>query len=302
MNSSSIRYLLTEGGNNIKANRQMSIASIGVLIACMLLMGIAVLFTININSMMGFIENNNEVVVFIEGDASNSKIQTLGEKLKNDSNIFDCVYVSKEDALQAQMALMAEAASLLEGLSGSENPLPDSYTIKIKDLALIEQTLARIEAMDDVDYASAPTEIAKTLVDIKNGIMIGGVFIVAILGVVSIIIIANTIKVTIFNRRKEISIMKCVGATDAFIRIPYLIEGMIIGSIASLFSFGFLWGGYEYSLSTLQSNPTSWSVLIADYLIPFNQISVNMFVGFTTTGVTFGLLGSLFFVNRYLQV
>ncbi len=302
MNSSSVKYLVCEGGNNIKANHQMSMASIGVLIACMLLMGVAVLFTVNINSIMGFIENNNEAVVFVESGTSYSKVQSLGEKLKNDSNIFGCEFISKEDALKSQMLLMADAASLLEGLSGDENPLPDSYTIKIKDLSLIDQTIARVETMEGVDYVAAPTEVAKTLVDIKNGVMVGGLFIVTILGVVSIIIISNTIKVTIYNRRREINIMKYVGATDAFIRIPYLIEGMIIGIIASFFSFGFLWLGYDYSLTVLQENPTAWSLLITDYLIPFNQISVSMFIGFTTAGVMFGLLGSLFFVNKYLRV
>ena len=302
MHSSSFGYLLCEGGRNIKGNRQMSIASIGILIACMLLIGVAVLFSLNITSIMGYMEDTNEVVVFIEGDANQATVDSLGKDLKAHSNIFSSEFISKDDALDSQMELMEDAAGLLEGLRGDENPLPDSFVVKITDLAVLEETVTWIDTLNGVDYAAAPTEVAQTLVDIKNGIMVGGVFIVGILGMVSIIIIGNTIKVTVFNRRKEISIMKYVGATDSFIRIPYLVEGMIIGTTSAFFSFGFLWIGYEYSMKLLGETSSSWIMLIYDYFIQFADIASVMFLGFMIAGLAFGLLGSLFFVNRYLKV
>lgn len=302
MTSSSLGYLLCEGGRNIKANRQMSIASIGVLVACMLLIGAAVLFSINVNAVMGYVESINEVVVFVDDDASDDTTEKLGKSLKEDANISSSQYVSKEDALKIQMELMLDAAGLLSGLDGDENPLPASYRISIKNLEDLTATIARIDALDGVDYVSASADIASTLVDIKHGITTAGVFIVAILGMVSVIIISNTVKVTIFNRRKEISIMKYVGATDSFIRIPFLVEGVIIGLTSAILAYGFLWLGYEYTMEWLAKTQSSWLMVAYQNLIPFTDVSLSILGGFTLAGGAFGILGSLFFVSKYLKV
>jgi len=302
MTSSSFGYLLCEGGRNIRANKQMSIASIGVLVACMLLIGTSILFSMNVNSIMGYVESMNEAVVFIKDSASTEEIEALGSELKNMSNISKITYVSKEDALKLQMDTMQDAAGLLEGLVGEENPLPASYRIKIKDLSDLTNTVSSVNSMVAVDYVSAPTDVATTLVDIKRGVTIAGIFIVSILGMVSVIIISNTIKVTIFNRRREISIMKYVGATDAFIRIPFLVEGVIIGIVSAIIAFSFLWLGYEYTMQWLSETPSSWMNMAYGSLIPFVDIWPIMLSGFTAAGAAFGVFGSLFFVSKYLKV
>lgn len=302
MTSSSFGYLLCEGGRNIKANRQMSLASIGVLVACMLLIGVAVLFSLNVNSIMGYVESINEVVVFVKDDTSLDITEQLGKQLKADDNISTAKYVSKEDALQIQMELMQDAAGLLSGLDGDENPLPASYRISIKDLSELAPTVKRIESFAGVDYVSASADIASTLVDIKHGVTTAGIFIVSILGMVSVIIISNTVKVTIFNRRKEINIMKYVGATDAFIRIPFLVEGVIIGLSSAILAFGFLWLGYEYTMDWLAKTQSSWLLLAYQNLVPFSDVSMMILGGFISAGAAFGILGSLFFVSKYLKV
>ena len=302
MTLSSFGYLLKEGGRNIKANRQMSVASIGVLVACMLLIGAAVLFTMNVNSIMGYIESMNEMVVFVEDDADQATIDALGQSLKNDRNISSVTYTSKEEALEEQMGMMEDAAGLLEGLQGDENPLPASYSIQVKDLELLDETVARINNMTGVNYAVAPTDVAATLVDVKTGVSTAGLLIVAILGMVSVIIVSNTIKVTVFNRRKEISIMKYVGATDAFIRIPFLVEGMVIGLVSALLAFGLLWAGYDYVLRWLGETGSSWLQMAYANLIPFDAMALKLLSGFAGAGVGFGVLGSLFFLGRYLKV
>lgn len=302
MTLSSFGYLLKEGGRNIKANRQMSVASIGVLVACMLLIGAAVLFSMNVNSIMGYIEAMNEMVVFVQDDADQATIDALGQSLKSDRNISSVTYTSKEDALKEQMSIMEDAADLLEGLQGDENPLPASYSIQLKDLELLDETVARINNMPGVNYAVAPTDVAATLVDVKKGVSTAGFLIVAILGMVSVIIVSNTIKVTVFNRRKEISIMKYVGATDTFIRIPFLVEGMIIGLVSALLAFGLLWAGYDYVLRWLGETGSSWLQMAYANLIPFDSIGLQLLGGFTAAGVSFGVLGSLFFLGRYLKV
>ncbi|MEG2074832.1 MAG: FtsX-like permease family protein, partial [Angelakisella sp.] len=166
----------------------------------------------------------------------------------------------------------------------------------------LSETVTRIEDFDGVDYVSASADIASTLVDIKRGVTAAGVFIVAILGMVSVIIISNTIKVTIFNRRKEISIMKYVGATDMFIRIPFLVEGVLIGLTSAILAYGFLWLGYEYIMDWLAKTQSSWLMIAYQNLVPFADVSVMILLGFTAAGGAFGILGSLFFVNKYLKV
>lgn len=302
MTSSSLAYLLCEGGHNIKANRQLSIASIGVLVACMLLIGTAVLFSINVNAIMGYVESINEVVVFVDDSASSAASEKLGEALKSDKNVASTKYISKADALKSQMELMNDAAGLLSGLDGNENPFPASYRISVRNLSELSDTIERIEALDGVDYVSASADIANTLVDIKHGVTTAGVFIVAILAMVSVIIIANTIKVTIFNRRKEISIMKYVGATDMFIRIPFLVEGVIIGLTSAILAYGFLWLGYEYIMDWLSKTQSSWLTIAYQNLVPFTDVSLTILAGFTIAGSAFGILGSLFFVSKYLKV
>ncbi|MEG1688042.1 MAG: permease-like cell division protein FtsX, partial [Angelakisella sp.] len=295
-------YLLAEGGRSIKANRQMSIASIGVLVACMLLIGASVLFSLNVTAIMGYVEGMNEMVLFVKDDADQQTVDNLASMLGADSNVKSYTFISKSDALKRQMELMSDAAALLEGLDGAENPMPASFRISLKDLSLLKQTVAQLSEQQGVDYLAAPTDVASTLVDIKHGITIAGVFIVAILGMVSVIIISNTIKVTVFNRRKEISIMKYVGATDAFIRIPFLVEGVIIGLTSAVLAFGFLWAGYEYVLKWMGETSSSWLLIAYNNLVPFQQVALLLFSGFTIAGTAFGVLGSLFFVSKYLRV
>lgn len=302
MTSSSLGYLLAEGGRNIKANRQMSMASIGILVACMLLIGASVLFSLNVNAIMGYVEGLNEMVVFVADDADQATVDELDQSLRADRNVNAFTFISKSDALKLQMELMEDAAALLQGLEGDENPLPASFRVTLSDLSELDATVRRLSMLPGVDYISAPTDIATTLVDINHGVSIAGAFIVAILGAVSIIIISNTIKVTVFNRRKEISIMKYVGATDAFIRIPFLVEGIIIGLTSALLAYCFLWISYGYFIDWISQSSSSWLMIVYGQLIPFEDVSLTILAGFTSAGGAFGVLGSLFFVNRYLRV
>ena len=301
MNSSGLKYLIGEGAHNIKANRQMSLASIGVLVSCMLLIGAAVLFSLNVNAVMGYIESQNEMVVFVEDNASQTTLDQLDSQLREMRNVVSVRFVSQEDGLLDMMEQMPDSAYLLDGLL-DDNPLPASYVVQLRNLGDLENTVAQIEALPGVLQISAPTDVAATLTDIKTGVSVGGVFIVAILAMVSVIIVSNTIKVTVFNRRREINIMKYVGATDAFIRFPFMVEGMIIGLISALLSFGVLWVGYEYVIQWIGQAPSSWLQLVHQNLISFSDIALRMFFGFAAAGVGFGMAGSLFFVGRYLKV
>lgn len=301
MNGSSAKYLLGEGVRSMRENRQMSIASVGVLMACMLLIGAAVLFSVNMNALMGYVKNQNEIVAYVDLNATIEQIASLETQIEDMDNISSYVYISKEQALEESMQDLGSSAYLLDGLI-DDNPLPASFRIKVRDLERLTETVAALEETPLVYQVNAATDVVTVLLDISKGVNTGGLVIVAILAAVSILIIANTIKVTVFNRRREISIMKYVGATDAFIRIPFLVEGVIIGMISAVLAFGLLWVAYEYVLNWLGTSQSSWLLMVLESMVPFGSIAFPMLGGFAGSGAAFGLIGSLFFLRRYLKV
>ena len=305
MRGSSFGYLIKEGAKNIYANRLMSFASIGTLVACMLLIGSALLFSINVNSFVGYIEEQNEVVALISDDATEQEVEDISNQLTLIDNILDFTYVSKEQAIEEQMALYGESAFLLEDFEGEnnpENPLPNSFRLRIKDLSILSSTIMKLEAVEGIESVKAPTEVAEILSSIKRAVYSGGMFIVLILMAVSLVIIANPIKITVFNRRKEINIMKYVGATDGFIRLPFIVEGFLLGIISAVLAFGVLWVGYNYVLQVLAENPSAWINQIYQNTIPFQKVALQMAAWFGGGGIGIGVFGSMFFVNKYLKV
>ena len=301
MTLGSMRYLIGEGARNVRANRQMTIASIGVLVACMLLIGAAVLFSLNADAVVGYIESQNDVVVFVEDSASDAEAEGLAFSLQEIENVASVKYISRDEALEGQMERLGNAAYLMDALK-EDNPLPATYYVKVKDLELLGDTVAKLQELPLVMEVNSPTDMAATLVGIKKAVNYGGLAIVAILGAVSILIVSNTIKLTIFSRRKEISIMKYVGATDPFIRLPFLVEGVLIGLLSALLAFALLWVGYYYLLDWLGGGGPSWLQLAYQHLVRFEDVALRMLGGFCGAGAAFGVAGALFFVGRYLKV
>lgn len=303
MKLGSFTYLVKEGFKNIWYNRLMSFASIGVLTACLLLIGGATLLSANVSAIIGVVEDQNEIVVYLEDDLSDTKKTNLDNTIKSLSGTLQVNFVSKEQALtEQQNKVTPEYGDIFEGLQGDQNPLPDSYRIKIDDLSQLSSIVTQISAYDGVLKISAPTELASTITEIKKMINIAGFGIIILLVVVSIVIIANTIKITVFNRRKEINIMKFVGATDSFIRLPFLIEGVLLGLISAVISFVILYFGYNYIINALVANSVSWIEMMAQSLLQFNQIALPMIGCFAGAGILTGMLGSMLFVRRYLKV
>ncbi len=300
MKTSSFKYLFKEGMKSIWKNRVMSFASIGVLVACMLLIGIAILFTMNINSIVGYVEEQNEVVLILE-DVDDSRISEIETTLNNMDNVFDVRFISKEEGLIDQSEWMGGDEELLEWLE-EDNPLPDTFRLRVRDLSLLEATQNQLAALEGVEQVQAPQDVAQAVTGIKSVVYVGGIVIVGVLFVVSLLIIANTIKITVFNRRKEINIMKFVGATDGFIRMPFLIEGIMIGLISSLLSFGLLWALYSLLANKIMESTDSWISAIAPNILSFGDVWASILVIFLIIGVGIGTLGSMVFVRKHLKV
>ncbi len=302
MKFSNFKYLVKQGFSNFKENRIMSVASIGVVVSCLVIVGVCGLLALNINSFATFLGNQNEVVAYIYDDATEEQVEEVRNFLKNSENIASFDYISKEDALKEQMGYLGEYGELLESYTGENNPLPASFRCKLKDLTAIKETSDQLAALTAIEILSTPTELAGVLITIKNAAYYGGMAVLAILVFVSIVVISNTIRLTVFARRKEINIMKFVGATNGFIRLPFIVEGLIIGTIGALVTFAILSGGYWFLLDYMAKTASGWLATVWAVLIPYKDIWWQMLVLFLGFGWFIGTTGSAISMKRYLKV
>ena len=232
-------------------------------------------------------------MVFAENDATDEEVSVIGNKIKVLENIESCVFVPKDDALMAQREDMGADAALLDGLEA--NPLPDAYKVVVKDLSRFDNTVAQLKAIEGVQRVRENSDIASKLVNIRKAVTIISIGIVSLLFIVSLFIISNTIRITMFSRKLEISIMKAVGATNWFIRWPFMIEGIVLGIISCLVSFVVLIGiysGVQYICSGL----------IAQFkLVEFWDYAWYILGIFAAIGVFTGSVGSLISMGKYLK-
>lgn len=301
MRGSSFIYLIKEGFRNIYQNRVISIAAIGVLMACLLLVGSSMLFTININELVGYFESQNEIMVFLDDDVEDDDLTRLDQKLKSIANVSSATFISREEGLRDWMEELGDDGTLLEWLL-EDNPLQNSYRVTVKDLSVMEDTVGMIADIKGVDTISASNEVAHAVTGLKQAVTLGGMAVVVILAAVSLSIVANTIRITIFNRRKEISIMKYVGATDAFIRLPFLSEGILLGFISATLAFFILWGGYYAFGRWLTESALIWAELVTGRLVSFESVALRVYLSFLAAGVGIGGVGSVMFVGKYIKV
>ncbi|HPR39521.1 MAG TPA: permease-like cell division protein FtsX [Oscillospiraceae bacterium] len=303
MRIGSFFYLVGQGIRNLWKNRLMSIASIGVLISCMLLIGAAVLASVNINNMVGYLEDQSEAVVFLDDGLTDDQIEEVRKAILQSGNIVTINFVSKEDALKEMMESIGDDGVLFEAYSEDDsNNLPDTFRVTLDDVSKLSETVVYLQNLEGVDSVSAPTEVAKTITGLKKIVAVGGLVVVAILVTVSLMIIGNTIKITVFSRRKEINIMKYVGATDAFIRLPFFVEGVLLGLISAAAAYGLLYFGYDYLARWIEGNQNDWLAMIVTNLVPFSTVAMDLLKGFLIGGVGIGVAGGALFLTKHLKV
>ncbi len=298
MRLGSFTYLLKQGAKNTYLNKAMSFASVGVLTACLVLVGMAMLFSENIKNIVGFVQQQNEIVVYVEDDLPAGQEAQLDRQIRSMSNVSSVQYTSKEQAFDNQKEKLGD---LLEGYE-NEDVFPASYHVKVKDLSLINENISALNAMEGVYRVDAPTDIAEIMVKTDRGVSLGGTVIVIALLIVSLVIIINTIKITVFSRRREINIMKYVGATNKFIRMPFLVEGMILGGISALLSFFIVWYFYGQIVSAIQGDTNAWLSSATASLIPFGDFALQLLAVYLVVGVVIGGIGSLFSIRKHLKV
>lgn len=286
-------YLFREGIRSAWNNRGMSIASIGILVSCLVITGVAFLFCQNLNAVVDKIGSENVVTVYIELKTPDKEVKQIGKKLKDVGNISKIVFYSKEEGIKE---FDKQLGDIKGEFTGKENPLPDAYKITIRDLSKYDTTVKSISDIDGVLKVSDRRGIANTLTEISNIVATLGFWVVFVLGMISMFIISNAIKTTMHSRRFEISIMKSVGATDTFVRIPFVVEGLVIGVISGIISSILMKFVYEGILSTVQTKN------IALEMISFNSVVLYVFAGMVTAGALLGAMGASISIRKYLKL
>lgn len=292
----SFGYLVGEGFKNVWSHRLMSVASAGVLMACMLMIGIVGAISLNITSAVDLIEDQNVVLAFFDDDLSREEAQAATQKIAALDNIKICEFVPREEGLERQKASMGdEYAALFEWVE-NENPLPDGCQVTLEDLSRFDQTLLAIRSISGVATIRQQRDVVNKLSAIRSIINIVGVWVIALLLVIALVIVANTIKITMYTRKLEINIMKAVGATDSFIRMPFVIEGMLLGIIAGISSTGILYLLYKLAERTFAKNFGT----IASF-VPFSSFALPLLLCFVLIGACIGSLGSVLSIGKYLR-
>ena len=292
----SFGYYWKEGFRNIFKHGFMSIAAVIIMIACLLLTGTVTLIAYNINLSIIDLQQSNEIVVFIDDSLTTREARALATEFERIDNIATVDFEDRDEALEIYRQQLGEDADILADFDSSNNPLRNSYIFTLKDPTQAEQTIEEIQQVEGTDRIRADEEVISKLIQVQRVFNIISLAMVVALTLISIFIIANTVKLAMFARREEISIQKMVGATNWFIRWPFVIEGMVLGLLSGGLAFFAEWGPYH-----------EMARVVGD-VIPYFQVaafdSVRMLVLgiYLGAGVLFGIGGSVTSIRKFMNV
>ncbi len=301
MKLSSMNYLFSQGIKNIWTNRIMSFTSFCILMVSLLLIGFSTLCIANINSIVGSVENKNEVIIFLDDDVTDDDIEQMGTKLRNMDNIAEVNFYSKEEAFEEIKAGIENSDELFNYV-GDESPLPDSYRVKVKDIEKMSRTLMDINRLNGIYTVKAPNDFVKILTELKSFISLLSVVVLGALVVVSLVIILNASRASVDMRKREIAIMRFVGATNSFIKIPFFVEGMTIGVFAGLVAAVITVIGYRELNNVLMQDTTIWTAMGITGLISLNDIIWKIFIGYIAAGALISAVGTVMSTRKYVKV
>ena len=300
MRFSSFTYLVGQGLHNLRANRLMTFASMGVLTVCMLLIGAAYLLGVNIDYMVEYIGNQNETVVYMD-DATEDQIAAADAAIRSTPHVVGVTYMSPADVLATYGDMLKDYTNLQQVFQ-DDNPFTPNYRVTVDDPDNIEAVSAQLMQIDGVASVKAPLAMADTFTSLQQVINYACYGIVAVLAIVSIVVINNTIKITVFNRRKEIGIMKLVGATNGFIRFPFFVEGVPSGLISAALASGIVCGAYYALCRWYAENPSNLSQMFGGQLVPLENVWYYIVGGFVLLGFVLCGLGTATSIRKHLNV
>ena len=289
-------YYVSEGFHSIFTHGFMSFAAVCMIVACLIIMGSFTLLAVNLDNTLGDLESENEMLVYIDDTLTQDQARALQSTLAQVDNVSQLIFVTKEEALAEFKAKHGDTTSVLNDLP--DEALRDRYRVHVVDIELMKQTKAALEQVEGVGFVNAATEIADGFVMVRNIATGVALVLIGILLVISLFIIANTIKLATFYRREEIAIMKMCGATDGFIEWPFVVEGMLLGLTGALIAFLAQWGLYQMVAKfAIQGNGLSLVNMIS-----YGTMAPTILAVFCGVGAFIGVAGSLFAIRKFLQV
>ncbi|HAL62913.1 MAG TPA: ABC transporter permease [Clostridiales bacterium] len=297
MKMSKLRYSFSEAKKNVLRNGLMSIASLFTIASCLVILGVFAIISMNVNSFTNKIEDQCEVQLYINAGTSAERVSQIGEEIKKLENVKEASLFTKEEMLSyAKKDMFGEDAELLTGFE-DDNPFSDSYKIILDKIENTGETVTELEKIADVEKVVNKQDIVNMVLNISKIVKRFSMAIMLVLLVIAIVIISNTVRLTVFNRRKEINIMKYIGATDRFIKGPFLLEGTIIGFFGALLAFLAVFWGYFALLKYVSGLSIGTIELIGIW-----QISPIIALIFVVFGCIIGVVGSGISMRRYLHV
>ncbi len=294
-----IGYLLGEGFRNILKNKKSTFASLGIMCATMIIFGFFFCIGENVNHIMTTIKDAQGIRVFIKNEADEDEVKAIGDKIRAINGVHTADYKSKEDALNQMKEGFKEKQFLLAPYE-KNNIFPASYIVTLTDLNLSKTVQEEILKIDNIKGITSSDQTISTLIGLANGIRIGTAVFLVLLIIISVFIISNTIKLAVHARRKEISIMKYVGATNSFIRWPFIIEGMLIGILSAAISILLI--GILYNAITNGIMESTIASTINLSLLSFSDMFSLIIFVYMGIGIGIGVLGSSISMKKYLDV
>ena len=301
MKLSTFGFLTRRGVRNLGKHWAMTIACIASLSVCMTLNTFATLAEVNVDSMVNYLGQQNEMVVFVDPEADDATTASVGERITATPGVSSVQYMSKEDTLNAYRGFLSDYASLLDEFE-NDNPFKANYRVSLSDLSQMSAISQQFQTIPGVYSVSAPVEMTNTFVEIQKVVTKGGQAIIAVLMIVSIITVGSTIRLSVFARRREIEIMKYVGATNAMVTLPFFMEGLTMGLISGAITSAASIGGYYYIVEASSTFGSLWEMLMGAALVPVENVWPTILTYSLAGGALVGALGSTFSIRKHLNV
>lgn len=302
MKLSTFGFLTGRGLRNLGTHWAMTIACVASLAVCMSLNTLASLVEVNVDSMIGYLGRQNETVVFLDPNCDDATVTAVGEQISAISGVTHVSYMSKQDVLDTYEGYLDEQYETLWDEFESDNPFKANYRVTVGDLSQLSRISSQMEKIPGVVKVTAPVEMGSIFVQIQQGVTRMGRAFVLVLMVVSVITVGSTIRLSVFARRREIEIMKYVGATNFLVTLPFLVEGLAMGLISGVLSASGVLALYSYLISAASTLSGVWDVLVGTSLVPLEAVWTTVLSSSVAGGTLVGGLGSLFSIRKHLNV
>ena len=295
MRLNNLGYLLKEGFRGIFLHGFMSFAAVCVTVACLVIVGSFSILAYNLDIMVEELNQTSEILVYVDSELSDAEARSIGTKINLLDNVLQATFVSREEALQ-NFIEDHDNDSAFSGVQAKD--LRHRYVVALEDNTKMKQTDEQLQNLPGVVHTNAAYELAEGFTTIQSVLHIVSYAVIAVLLVVSLLIISNTVKLAMYDRKDEIAIMKMVGATNGFIRLPFVVEGFTLGMVGAVLAFGLEWAGYD----ALVMRVSSVDSLQLFSFVPFQELLIPMVVVFGAAGMFVGIVGSGTAIRKFMDV